>query len=74
MINPELDDTVTSKYLLDICTMFVQIALDLRYTIEVSSPETNQACCDYLKLVPLESDRADVAATLLGFPSAEQFL
>ena len=44
----------------------------MRYTIEVTSGEPNQDICDYLKIVSLEASRADVAANLLGFPSAEQ--
>ena len=52
--------------------MFVQISLDMRYTIEVTSGEPNQDVCDYLKIVPLDASREDVAANLIGFPGATQ--
>lgn len=52
--------------------IFVQLSLDMRYTIEVLGSDCNQRICDYLKLVDQETPREDVAAHLLGYPSAEE--
>ena len=72
LVNPDLNEKVPIERILEILTIFVKLSLDMRYTIEVMSGEPNQDICDYLKIVSLEAAREDVAANLLGFPSAEQ--
>ena len=52
--------------------IFVELSLDMRYTIEMMSGAADQSICDYLKLVDPQADRQDVAANLIGFPTAEQ--
>ena len=72
LVNPELNDGVHIDRVLAFLTIFVQLSLDMRYTIEVLSGDCDQQVCDYIKLVDQDTPREDVAAHLLGFPSAEQ--
>ena len=53
-------------------TIFVELSLDMRYTIEMLSGAADQSICDYIKLVDPEAAREDIAANLIGFPGSEQ--
>ena len=74
LINPELNETVQVDRVLAFLTMFVQLSIDMRYTIEVLGGDANQFICDYLKRVDPEIAREDLAANLLGFPSNDQMI
>ena len=72
LVNPELNDTVDIERVLAFLTTFVTLSIDMRYIIEVLSNETDQSICDYLKLVDMNLPREDLAANLLGFPTANE--
>ena len=51
LVNPELNDTVHIERVLAFLTIFVELSLDMRYTIEMMSGAADQSICDYIKLV-----------------------
>lgn len=72
LLNPELNDTVDVERVLAFLTIFVKLSIDMRFTIEVLSGHPDQSILDYLKLVDMNLPRDDLAANLLGFPSATE--
>lgn len=71
LVNPDLNEKCTLERVLAFLTSFVVLSIDMRYTIEVQGGSPNNLVCDYLKRVSPDVNREDLAANLVGFPSAE---
>ena len=67
MINPELEDSVHIDKLVELLTIFIEVAIDMRIEIEMNSLN-DQDVINYLKLVEGQ-DRGELVAKLLDYES-----